>query len=446
MTENAVHDIVNTMNVAIVGYGAVEGKSALAYWQAKGATVTVCDQNDKVSVPASVEVQLGKDYLHDLDRFDLIVRNAGLHPRIILKDNPNVAGKITTIVDEFLRICPTKNTLGVTGTKGKGTTSMLIVKMLEAAGKHVFLGGNYGISPFDFLDKLTPDSWVVLELSSFMLYDIKHSPHIGVCLMVQPEHLDWHGDELDYYRSKMNMFAHQGPKDVAIYYADSVTSHRIASESPGDKIAYYDEPGAYVYEDQIMIDQTVLCKTSELKLLGKHNWQNVCAAVTAVWQVTQAPDAIRKVLESFTGLPHRLEFVREVDGVQYFNDSFGSDPYATEAAVDAIPGMKVVIVGGYDRMLPLKHFAQTLAAHSDDLRTVLLIGASAKRVGGALKAAGFTNFRMSPAKTMQEIITECRAHAQKGDSVVLSPGFASFDMFRNFEDRGLQFKEAVHAL
>jgi UDP-N-acetylmuramoylalanine--D-glutamate ligase len=434
------------MNVAIVGYGAVEGKSALTYWQNLGATVTVCDRNDKVSVPPGVETQLGDGYLQGLDRFDVIVRNAGLHPRVILAENPDVAGKITTIVDEFLRVCPTKNTIGVTGTKGKGTTSMLIVKMLEAAGKKVFLGGNYGISPFDFLDKLTEDSYVVLELSSFMLYDIKHSPHIGVCLMVQPEHLDWHGDELDYYRSKMNMFKFQGEHDVAIYYADNTTSHRIASESPGDKIAFYDEPGAYVYEDKIMIDQTVLAKTAELKLLGKHNWQNICAAVTAVWQVTQAPDAISKVLTSFSSLPHRLEFVREVEGVRYYNDSFGSDPYATEAAIEAIPGKKLLIVGGFDRILPLDEFAATVKEHEKDLRTVLLIGASAKRVAQNLKDAGYTSFKLSPATTMHEIITEAHAHAEKGDSVILSPGFASFDMFKNFEDRGLQFKEAVHEL
>ncbi|HSX34394.1 MAG TPA: UDP-N-acetylmuramoyl-L-alanine--D-glutamate ligase [Candidatus Saccharimonadales bacterium] len=434
------------MNVAIVGYGAVEGKSALAYWQAQGAEVTVCDKNEHVVVPPGVPTQLGAGYLHDLGRFDLIVRNAGLHPKIILAENPRVEGKITTIVDEFLRVCPTKNTIGVTGTKGKGTTSTLIVKMLEAAGKQVFLGGNYGISPFDFLDKLTPDSWVVLELSSFMLYDIKHSPHIGVVLMVQPEHLDWHGSEEDYYNSKAHMFAYQNDHDIAIYYADNNTSHRLASTSPGEKIAFYDEPGAYIYDGNVMIDQTVLCKTSELKLLGKHNWQNVCAAATAVWQATQAPDAIRKVLTTFSGLPHRLEFVREVDGVGYYNDSFASDPYATQAAIQAIPGMKVLIVGGFDRMLPLEHFVETVKENQKDIRTIILIGDSAKRVASELHDSGLDNFKLSPATTMQTVVAEAHAHAEKGDSVLLSPGFASFDMFKNFEDRGQQFKECVHHL
>jgi UDP-N-acetylmuramoylalanine--D-glutamate ligase len=195
-----------------------------------------------------------------------------------------------------------------------------------------------------------------------------------------------------------------------------------------------------------MIDQTVLCDVSELKLLGKHNWQNVCAAATAVWQVIQAPDAIRQVLTTFSGLPNRLEFVRELAGVRYYNDSFASDPYATEAAIAAIPGTKVVVVGGYERMLPLEQFARTVAEHSKDIRTLILIGASAERVATALQAAHFTKFKLSPAKNMGEIVAEAHAHAEDGDAVLLSPGFASFDMFQNFEDRGRQFKEAVHEL
>lgn len=434
------------MKVAIVGFG-VEGKSALPYWLGKGAEVTVCDKNPDTGVPEGVQRQLGDDYLDNLDRFDVIVRTVGMHPRIILEKNPGVKDKITTNLSEFLAACPTKNVIGVTGTKGKGTTSSLIVKMLEAAGKQVFLGGNYGIPAFSFLPKLSKDSWVVLELSSFMLYDIKQSPHIGVCLLVMPEHLDWHDDEDDYVQAKANLFARQNEHDIAIYYADSLLSHKIASASPGRKIAYFDEPGAYVKDGKIMIDETVLCQTSELKLLGEHNWQNVCAAVTAVWQVVQAPDAIRKVLLSFAGLPHRLELVREADGVRYYNDSFASDPYASEAAIQAIPGKKLLILGGWDkRNLGLQGLARTLKAHEADIRTVLLVGESAKRLGTALKKAGFTNLHLSPATAMPDIVTEAKAHAEKGDSVVLTPGFPSFDMFKNFEDRGQKFKQAVHDL
>ena len=434
------------MKVAIVGFG-LEGKSALPYWLEKGADITVCDQDPQKEVPAGVKKQLGMGYLQGLDKFDVIVRTVGMHPKVILDKNPGVADKITTNLNEFLRVCPTKNIIGVTGTKGKGTTSTLITKMLQAAGKQAFLGGNYGVPAFTFLPKLAADSWVVLELSSFMLFDIKYSPHIAVCLMVAPEHLDWHVDAEDYFNAKANLFAHQTPDDIAIYFADNLTSHKIASHSPGRKITYYAEPGAYIEDTSVMIDQTIICKTGDLKLLGQHNWQNVCAAVTAVWQVAQAPDAIRKVLTTFTGLPHRLETVRQVDGVTYYNDSFASDPYATEAAIAAIPDKKVIIVGGWDqRKLSLDHLAITIKEHKDDIRTAILIGASAERVGNALKAADYTNLRISPAKNMTEIVHEAKAHSQKGDAVVFSPGFPSFDMFKDFEDRGLQFKEAVHNL
>ncbi len=434
------------MNVAIVGF-ETEGKSALPYWLEKGADITVCDQDPNKNVPEGLATQLGAEYLDNLGRFDVIVRTVGMHPKIILERNPGVQDKITTNLDEFLRVCPTKNVIGVTGTKGKGTTSTLIVEMLQATGKQVFLGGNFGVPAFSFLPELTEDSWVVLELSSFMLYDIKHSPHIGVCLMVQPEHLDWHGDVEDYVRSKGNMFRFQTDDDIAIYYAESQTSHTIASNSPGRKIAYYARPGAYVEDGNVMIDQTVLCRTDDLKLLGKHNWQNVCAAATAFWQVMQAPDPIRTVLSSFSGLPHRLEMVREVGGVNFYNDSFASDPYATMAAIEAIPDKKLLVVGGWDqRMLNLDGLAATIKEHEKDIRTVLLIGESAERLGHALKNVDFTNLRISPAKNMQDIVTEATAHAQKGDSVLLSPGFPSFDMFKNFEARGLEFKQAVHDL
>jgi UDP-N-acetylmuramoylalanine--D-glutamate ligase len=433
-----------TMKVAIIGYG-LEGRSAVQYYMDQGADITVCNRSEK-EVPAGIHTVFGADYLNDLDRFDVVLRSPGINPAEMLAKNPGIAPKVTTSVNEFLRVYPSRNTIGVTGTKGKGTTCTLIVKMLEAAGKQVFLGGNFGTSPFDFLPKVTEDTWTVLELSSFMLHDITHSPHIGVCLMVQPEHLDWHGNKDEYYMAKANMFKYQKPDDVAIYYAENVISHKIASNSPGDKIAYYDEPGAYIHDDKIMIDQTVLCKTSELKLLGKHNWQNICAAVTAVWQVTQSPDAIRSVLTTFSGLPNRLETVRELDGITYYNDSFASDPYATEAAMDAIAGRKVLIVGGYERMLPLEQFAETVAKHDKDIAGVLLIGQSAVRVAEAFKKAGFTNFRITTATTMPEIVTTARGMAKSGDAVLLSPGFASFDMFKNFEVRGNAFKEAVHAL
>lgn len=431
------------MKVAIVGFG-LEGQSALAYWQQQNVTITICDQNDSLTPPAGVEAQLGEHYLDNLDRFDVVMRTAGINPNILLDKNPGIAGKITTVVNEFMRVSPTKNIIGVTGTKGKGTTSTLITQMLEAAGKDVYLGGNIGVSPFDFLPKLTEDSWVVLELSSFQLIDITHSPHIAVCLMVVPEHLNWHLDMEDYARAKSQMFAFQTPEDTAIYFADSKVSHLIASKSPGRKIAFYDEPGAYVDDqDRIVIDNQEICKTSELKLLGQHNWQNACAAATAVWQVIQSVDPIRKVLTTFTGLPHRLEFVRELDGIKYYDDSFGTTPETAVVAIKAFEEPKVVIVGGASKGAVFDKLAKAII--EGNVRHVITIGDTGPVIADELQAGGFTD--ISPGgTTMKEIVEAARSHAQSGDVVLLSTGCASFGLFENYKDRGNQFKAVVNEL
>lgn len=433
------------MNVAILGYDT-EGKTSYEYYKQLGAAITICDQKTELDTPDGVPTQLGEHYLDNLDRFDVLVRTAGLPPRRILEKNPNVAGKITSNVNEFLRVCPTSNVIGVTGTKGKGTTSTLIAKMLEAAGRRVFLGGNIGVPPLSFLHDVTEDSWVVLELSSFQLIDLQRSPHIGVCLMVVPEHLNWHEDMDEYTGAKAHLFEWQSSDDIAIYFADNELSKEIAGAGAGHKLPFYRSPGAFVNGNMITMNGAALCTTDELKLLGAHNWQNVCAAVTAAWLAgVRNPEPLRQVLTTFTGLPHRLEKIRTLDGVTYYNDSFAATPDAAIAALKAIPGPKVMIMGGFDRMLPIDHLAKALA-NTQDLRTALFIGASAQRLAEACQAVGFTNFTIVDASTMPAIVAQARTVAQKDDAVVLSPGFASFDMFKNFEDRGEQYRAAVEAL
>lgn len=430
------------MRVALIGFG-LEGQSALHFWQNQGAEVVVCDQDPTTQVPANVPSQLGERYLDNLDRFDIISRSAGIHPAVILQKNPGVEPKITTVINEFLRVCPTKNVIGITGTKGKGTTSTLTAKMLEAAGKQVFLGGNIGTSPFDFLPQLTPDSWVVLELSSFQLYDLKRSPHIAACLMIVPEHLNWHTDMEDYMEAKSNLFSHQTPDDIAIYFADNEPSHRIASVSPGAKITYFAEPGAYVEDGKIIIDNHEVCRTDEIKLLGAHNLENACAAATITWQVTQAPDAIRSVLTTFTGLPHRLELVRELDGVQYYDDSFGTTPETAIVALEAFGQPKVMILGGGDKGVPFDELAKAVTKHT--VRKVVVIGDTAAAITHALHQAGY-NEVINGGGTMQEIVEAARSAAQAGDVVLLSPACTSFGLFTDYKDRGNQFKAVVQSL
>ncbi|HEX4774287.1 MAG TPA: UDP-N-acetylmuramoyl-L-alanine--D-glutamate ligase [Candidatus Saccharimonadales bacterium] len=430
------------MKIALLGFD-IEGRSSFEYFKAQGHQITICDRNPKVTVPEDVPTVLGENYLDNLDRFDLLVRTAGLAPQKILTKNPAVADKITTHINEFFKASPTKNLIGVTGTKGKGTTSTLITKMLEADSKHVRLGGNIGVPPLSFVSELKQDSWVVLELSSFQLIDLKYSPRIAVCLMVVPEHLDWHPDINDYTLAKSQLFTHQTDEDVAIFLAGSELSELIASSSRGHKIPYFAPPGAFVEGGTIKLDGQDICQVAELKLLGRHNWQNACAAVTAIWQITQNVEAIRSVITNFSGLEHRLELVREVDGVSYYDDSFGTAPETAIVALQAFEQPKIIILGGSDKGANYNELAKAIVA--GNVRTVLLIGSQASRIQESLEKTGFTDF--TPGGTsMAEIVGKAHQLAQPGDVVLLSPACASFDMFKNYKDRGEQFKQAVQAL
>lgn len=434
------------MKIAILGYG-LEGQAAHDYWR-EGNEITICDQNPDLVVPDGIQKSLGENYLANLDGFDVIVRSPFVKPKDIASNNsPEILEKVTSNTNEFFRVCPTKNIIGVTGTKGKGTTSTLITKLLESTGKHVHLGGNIGIPALSLLNEnIQSDDWVVLELSSYQLSDLRYSPHLAACLLVEPEHLDWHEDLQDYIDAKSNLFRQQTDQDIAVYFADNQRSTEIASTSKGQKIPYFAQPGALVQDGTVMIDGQAICRTDELKLLGEHNWQNVCAALTVVWQASQDAEAFRSVLTSFAGLPFRIELRTERHGIKYYNDSFASNPPATMAAIKAIPEPKIVIVGGFDRNLPLEQYAEFLKLNELSIKKLLVIGASGDRLVSALDAANFKKYQRSTATTMPGIVAEATSLATPGDAVVLSPGFASYDMFNNFEDRGRQFNDAVDAL
>jgi UDP-N-acetylmuramoylalanine--D-glutamate ligase len=432
------------MNIAILGYGD-QGRAARDYWNGPEYTLTICDQNRNLSMPDDVHLQLGEDYLHGLDQFDLIVRSPSVHPRdIVAANGPDIVAKVTSVTNEFMRVCPTKNIIGVTGTKGKGTTSSLIANMLKATGHRVHLGGNIGVPPLDMLqNNIQPDDWVVLELANFQLIDLQHSPHLAVCLMVVPEHLNWHANFEEYVAAKSQLFIHQSTDDVAVYFAKNEVSEQIAAGGSGRKIPYFAAPGAHIENDAIVIDGQIVCPTAELKLLGKHNWQNACAAVTAVWEITQDVAALRSVLTSFSGLEHRLELVREVDGVRYYDDSFGTAPATAIVALQAFTEPKVVILGGSDKEADYTELAQTVA--SSNVRSVVLIGKTAPKIKAALDAVGFTSVQTG-GSNMPAIVQTARTAAQPGDVVLLSTACASFDMFANYKDRGEQFKRAVKQL
>jgi len=429
------------MKIAILGFGS-QGQSALEYYKSLGHEVVICDKNTELKIPDGVKGHLGESHLKGLSKFDLIVRSPIVHPRdIIAANTPDILERVTTSTNEFFRVCPTKNIIGVTGTKGKGTTSTLITKILEASGKRVHLGGNIGTPPLELLkNQIQADDWVVLELANFQLIDIKYSPKIAVCLMVVPEHLDWHHDFAEYVDAKRQLFIHQTQDDIAVYFGQNKTSAQIASVSNGWKIPYFQIPGALVQGDNIIIENKTICPVNEVQLLGKHNLQNICAAVTATWQITKDANAVKSAITTFSGMEHRLELVTEIDGVKYYDDSFGTTPETAIVAIEALMQPKILILGGSDKGATFDELARKV--HEGNVKHVICIGDTAPSIIGALRSRGFLNIT-GGLSSMDEIVKKSAELANSGDVVLLSPGCASFGMFQNYKDRGEQFKSAV---
>jgi len=443
------------MKVAILGYG-IDGKVSAEYWANNGDEVTICDQKPGLKAPDKFQTRLGPDHMRNLHDFDLIVRTSGIHPRTILEANPDhheIAARITNGMAEFLRVCPSPKLIGITGSKGKGTTSTLVTKILQAAGKTVHLGGNIGIAALEMLPKIKPDDFVVLELSSFQLIDNRQRVPTAACLMMAPEHLNWHTDMAEYYEAKAQLFVHQLPEDRAIYNARDKGSQEIVFRSPATIKQGYEVPpdneptahkdGGYVEGDSIYYQDTEIMPIKDVKLLGRHNLENVCAAITIVWPFIDGNlDAIRQVVSTFTGLPHHTEYVTTIDDVIYYNDSYSTMPDATIAALQAIPGKKVLILGGGSKNLPLDNMIEAVA--KADLRHIVLMGSLAKELEKMLIAKGVTNYSFS-TNGMADIITEAKKYAQPGDIVLLSPGLpAKGDgFFIDNVDRGNQYKACL---
>jgi UDP-N-acetylmuramoylalanine--D-glutamate ligase len=411
------------MKVAIVGYG-VEGKSAETYWRAKGDDVTICDTSS------------------DLSGYDLLVRSPGVHPKKLPAE-----AKVTSVTNEFMAQCPAP-IISVTGTKGKGTTVSLIAEMLKNAGKTVHVAGNIGVPALDLLPQIQPDDLVVLELSSFQLMDAKKSPQVAVCLMIAPEHLDYHSDEVEYWDAKGNIFAHQKSDDVAIYNKNNQQSMDLAYTSGGTKTPYdvegADTSGAYVADEAIWYQDTRICAVADVALLGRHNLHNICAAVAASWTVTQDVAAIAKAIKEFRGLPYRLQEVGVVNGVRYINDSISTTPESAIAAIQAFAEPKVMILGGSNKGVAFTDMAQIITA--SNITGVVLIGQTADQIAGELGLAGYPQSRVARVTSMTEAVQQSVKLAEAGSVILLSPACASFDMFTSYKDRGDQFNAAVAAL
>ncbi len=435
------------MKIAIAGYG-VEGQENFAYWSQDPANeITIVDEraDGGATYPHGAGTMLGPGVFKNLHGFDLVVRTAGLAPYKIETD-----GKVWSATNEFFAKCPAP-IIGVTGSKGKGTTSSLIASILEAAGKKVWLVGNIGVPALGVLSQVQSDDIVVYELSSFQLWDIEKSPHVAVVLHIEADHLDVHRSMDEYVEAKGQITRWQNESDVLVYNANNAYVERIAENSKAQKVPYPSANAAYVHMYDEMFcygEYNPLCSIYELRIPGGHNVLNALAAIDAVWPFTQDPEAIKAGLNAFHGLPHRLAFVKEVNGVQYYDDSIATTPGSAIAALNAFANkQKVIILGGSYKGSDFSELAHELTQHQV---RALLIGDEAQRIATACEAAGFRNYEIIegvPASAIAETVTRRAAElAQPGSVVLLSPSAASFGLFKNYVDRGEQFIRAVEGL
>lgn len=429
------------MKIAIAGYG-LEGQENYRYWaQDPVNELTIVDQRELIDVPEGVSVISGPDAFEQLDGFDLVVRTPSLSPYKIKTD-----GKLWSATDEFLEKSPAP-IIGVTGTKGKGTTSSMIASIFEATGRKVWLVGNIGTPALGILPKISKDDIVVYELSSFQLWKIERSPHVAVVLGIEPEHLDIHKDMDDYVHSKGNIRRFQRDGDICVYKAGNDYSASIAkSTEKGETLPYglNVEEGGHVQDGLFYVGEHIICSVDELQLKGEHNKENACAAILVAHRLGVSNDDIAAGIRNFKGLPHRLEFVRTFNGVDYYNDSFSSSTPATVAAARAFSQPEIIIIGGIDRGGDFNHLFEELG-QQQNIKKLIVIGDIRHKLGELLSKTSIP-YIVSDAQTMGEIVHQATDIAEEGDVIILSPGCASFDMFKDFSDRGDQFKQNVQSL
>jgi UDP-N-acetylmuramoylalanine--D-glutamate ligase len=436
----------------------VEGESSVRFLLKIGARdVTILDRKPESQLPDEVQKfqlkkVLGSDYLDNLDTFDIIFRSPGINPNLPQLVKAQVSGTTITSQTEFFLERYKAQTIGVTGTKGKGTTSTLIYDIFKKAGKKVFLGGNIGKPPLDFVDEVDQDTIIVLELSSFQLADEKQSPHIAVVLMVTSEHLDWHQDREDYITAKSNIARFQTRGDLLVASDDFESSRQISDTSPAQKYFFSTthslENGAFVKDGKIVVnakDKTTEVDVRQIKIPGRHNLQNIAAAVLVSRLSGIDEETVQKAVNEFTGLPHRLEFVRKVNEISFYNDSASTTPETAIAAIKSFTETKILILGGSSKNSDFTELGRTII--DGNVRAVFLVGQEAGRIKSAIEAAGnFQGELIEGLKDINEVVAKSQALAEKGDVVILTPACASFGMFDNYVDRGNKFKKAVQNL
>ncbi len=427
-----------------------------------GAFVMACDkrgrealgENAQLAEQYGAELHLGEGYLTGLDA-DMIFRTPGMR---FYMDELTEARKngaaVTSEMEVFFDLCPCK-TIAVTGSDGKTTTTTIISEMLKAQGYTVHLGGNIGRPLLPDIESIAPEDVAVVELSSFQLISMRKSPDIAVVTNLAPNHLDIHKDMQEYIDAKKNIVLHQNAFGRAVLNLDNDISNSFEEYTRGETLKFSRRQkvgnGAYMSADGEIImnchgNETVIMNASDIKIPGLHNIENYLAAVSAVWGMV-TPETIKNVAVDFGGVEHRAELVRELDGVKYYNDAIGTSPTRTVKGTLSLYDRKIILIaGGYDKHLSYDEMGQVVPGK---VKVLILFGATADKIEAATRAAADYK-EGSPViirvNSMEEAVNAARANAVSGDIVSMSPASASFDMYKNFAEKGLHFKRLVNEL
>lgn len=441
--------------VTVCGIG-VNNTPVVKQFLAAGALVTACDRREREALgavadeleAAGASLQLGEGYLDNLDA-DLILRTPGMKPYLPPFEAARARGiPVTSEMEMFFSLCPAP-IYAVTGSDGKTTTTTIIARLLERAGKRVWLGGNIGRALLPFIHEVSPDDVAVAELSSFQLTNMTQSPHVAVVTNVAPNHLDWHTDMQEYIDAKRNLVAHQTAGDRAVLNADNAPTWEFAAGLSSDVCGFsrktQPQNGAFLREDGMLCAVqdgviTPVVAAADIRIPGVHNIENYLAAIAAVWGEVSA-ETIADFAKEFGGVEHRSEWVRTLDGARWYNDSIGSSPSRTIAGLRAFDRRVILIAGGYDKNIPYEPLGEAAA---DTVKAAVLLGATADKIEAAIRA--HSDLPITRVSSMDEAVAAARAIAGEGDIVFMSPASASFDMYKNFEERGNHFKRLVNEL
>lgn len=441
--------------VAVIGAG-ISNTPLIRLLRGAGIEVTVCDKKTALG-PLGEELEglgcrmrLGEGYLEGLEE-DVVFRTPGLHPRF-LAEAQSKGAQVTSEMEVFFDLCPCP-IIGVTGSDGKTTTTTIIAKLLESAGRRVHLGGNIGKPLLSEVDAVQPDDLAVVELSSFQLLTLGKSPHTAVLTNLAPNHLDVHKDMGEYVTAKENIFSHQGSGDILVCNLDNELAEKSSKKAAG-KVIYFTRSkngfsgtGCFLRDESIWFrdedGERPVLPLDRILLPGVHNVENYMAAICAV-QGLVPDERVCALAESFGGVEHRIELVRERRGVRWYNDSIASSPSRTIAGLNSFPGKVVLIAGGKDKGIS---YAPLGPVVNDHVKLLILCGATAGVIREAVTGAdNYRGLEIIEVEDYPAAVALADGRSGSGDVVMLSPASTSFDRFKNFEERGRVYKDLVLSL